>query len=102
MDWLLFFFELCIVGLGVTDTARHPSRVRRESWLRTKRHDLWISARNARDAELIVAVGSIDAVGQPFSIRRECRESERFPLAIVCRLNGGLRLGCAVDSEACE
>lgn len=114
MKRLLFLAQLLLVGFGEADGVREPAGVGGEGGLlaegcglrRTRRHldrpeglrhDCAVA--DARDAQLVLAVGPVDTVDEPPAIRRERAGRRRarvcdepFPLTVVRRRGGRLLL----------
>src|SRR5262249_37459140 len=88
-DRLLLLAHLVLLRFGVSDRGREPLRVGRERRLRAEGDGLRVAVGYPRDAQLVVAVRPVDAVGEPLPIWREPpaieRQLQALPLAEVGR-----------------
>src|SRR5687767_7069029 len=70
---LFLLAQLFLLALRHADAVGGPLRVAGEGCLRPERHDLDAGGRSGHgdDAQLVVAVRSVDSVGEPLAVRRE-------------------------------
>ncbi len=86
------------MGLGDADAITNPPGVRRENRLAPEGDDLIGPIRDVGNSQLVLAVGTVDAVGHPFAVGGQSDGGERFELAVILGSYRGF--GLCPDDQA--